>query len=277
MIAIVLALGASVSWGVGDFLGGVSSRRLPTFTVMAVSQVAGLAAVTALVVALGEAAPGTGGIAYAVAAGIGGIVGLAALYRGMAVGAIAIVAPISAAAAVVPLAVGLARGERPGALQLAGVGLVLGGIALTSYEHRPGGARVAAGVGLAVVAALGFGLYYVFIAEAGEESALWAVLVARAVSSLIAVVVLLAGRLTSTLHARDVPGLALIGLFDVGANCLLVLALDRGLVSLVPALASLYPLTTVLLARAVLGERVARAQQAGIGLALGGVALISAG
>ena len=277
MIAVVLALGASVSWGVGDFLGGVSSRRLPTFVVMAVSQVAGLGAVVAIVAALGEAAPGTGGIAYAAAAGLGGIVGLAALYRGMAVGVIAIVAPISAASAVVPLAVGLARGERPGALQLAGVALVLVGVALTSYERGPSGPRFAAGVGLAVVAALGFGLYYVFIAEAGEESALWAVLVARAVSSLVAVVVVFARRETSLLHVRDVPILALIGLFDVGANCLLVLALDRGLVSLVPVLASLYPVTTVLLARALLGERVAREQQAGIGLALGGVALISAG
>lgn len=277
MIAIVLALGASVSWGVGDFLGGVSSRRLPTFVVMAVSQVAGLAAVAAVVAALGEAAPGTGGIAFAGAAGLGGIVGLAALYRGMAVGAIAIVAPISASSAVVPLAVGLARGERPGALQLAGVAFVLLGVALTSYERGPGRPRLAAGVGLAVLAALGFGLYYVFIAEAGEESALWAVLVARAVSSIVAVVVVLARRQASSLHVRDVPVLALIGLFDVAANCLLVLALNRGLVSLVPVLASLYPVTTVLLARAVLGERVAREQRAGIGLALGGVALISAG
>ena len=277
MTAIVLALAASVSWGVGDFLGGVSARRLPTFTVMAVSQVAGLVLVAVLVAALGEAAPGTGRIAFAAAAGLGGIVGLAALYRGMAVGAIAIVAPISAASAVVPLAVGLARGERPAALQLAGVGVVLVGVSLTAYERGPAGPRLAAGVGLAAVAALGFGLYFVFIAEAGEESALWAVLVARTVSSLVSVVVLLVRRLTSTVHGRDIPVLALIGLFDVAANCLLVLALDRGLVSVVPVLASLYPVTTVLLARAVLGERIARAQKAGVGLAFTGVAMISAG
>ena len=277
MITVVLALAASVSWGVADFLGGVSARRLPTFTVMAVSQLAGLAAIAVLVLALWEAAPGTGGIAFAAAAGLGGIVGLSALYRGMAVGAIAIVAPISAASAMVPLVVGLARGERPGGLQLAGVGVVLVGVALTSWERGPGGGRLAAGAGLAVLAALGFGLYYVFIAEAGDESALWAVLVARAVASLVAVVVLLARRLTSTVHVRDLPVLSMIGLFDVGANCLLVLALNRGLVSVVPVLASLYPVTTVLLARAVLGERIAREQQAGVGLAFTGVALISAG
>ena len=277
MIAITLALAASLSWGVGDFLGGVSARRLPTFTVMAVSQVAGLAAVVVLAAALAEAPPGTGGIAFAVGAGLGGIVGLAALYRGMAVGAIAIVAPISAASAVVPLTVGLARGERPAALQLAGVGVVLVGVALTSHELGPGGRQLAAGAGLAVVAALGFGLYYVLIAEAADESALWAVLVARAVSSLIAVAVVLARRRQSSLHVGDLPVLALIGLFDVGANCLLVLALNRGLVSLVPVLASLYPVTTVLLARAVLGERIAREQQAGVALAFTGVALISTG
>jgi drug/metabolite transporter (DMT)-like permease len=277
VIAIALALAASLSWGVGDFLGGVSSRRFPTLTVMAVSQVAGLAAVVVLAAALAEAAPGTGAIAFALGAGLGGFVGLAALYRGMAVGAIAIVAPISAASAMVPLAVGLARGERPAALQLAGVGIVLVGVALTSYERGPGGRRLAAGAGLAVLAALGFGLYYVFIAEAADESVLWAVLVARAVSSLIAVAVVLGRRRQSSLHARDVPVLVLIGLFDVGANCLLALALNRGLVSLVPVLASLYPVTTVLLARAVLGERIAREQQAGVALAFTGVALISAG
>jgi uncharacterized membrane protein len=277
VIAIALALGASLSWGVGDFLGGVSSRRLPTFTVMAVSQVAGLAAVGALVAVLAEAPPGAGALTFAVGAGLGGVVGLAALYRGMAVGAMAIVAPISAAAAVVPLAVGLARGERPSALQLAGVGLVLLGVALTAHERGPAGPRLATGVGLAAVAALGFGLYFVFIAEASDESQLWAVLVARAVSSLVAVAVVAARARSSSLRRGDLPVLMLIGLFDVGANCLLVLALDRGLVSIVPVLSSLYPVTTVLLARAVLGERIARAQQAGVALALAGVALISAG
>ena len=277
MIAIALALGASLCWGVGDFLGGVSSRRLPTFTVMVVSQLAGLAAVGVLVAAAAEGPPGAAALGFAAGAGIGGVVGLAALYRGMAVGAIAIVAPISSASAIVPFAVGLARGERPSALQLAGIGVVLVGVALTSHERGPSGPRLAAGVGLAVLAALGFGLYFVFIDEAADASQLWAVLVARAVSSAVAFAVVALRSGSFSLDARDGPVLALIGLFDVGANVLLAAALTRGLTSVVPVVSSLYPVTTVLLARALLGERVARAQQAGIVLAFAGVGLISGG
>jgi drug/metabolite transporter (DMT)-like permease len=274
--AVLLALGASLSWGVGDFLGGVSSRRLPTVTVLAVSQAAGLVAVGVTAAVLAEGPPGARALAFAVAAGAGGVVGIGALYRGMAVGAIAIVAPISAAGAAVPLAVGLAQGERPSPLQLAGICLALGGVALASHERGPGGTRVAAGVGLALVAALGFGLYFVLIDEASEASPLWAVLVARATSSALALA--LAARLRQVgVARRDLPVLVLIGLFDVAANGLLVLALTRGLVSVVPVLASLYPVATVLLARGLLGERIARGQQAGVAFALGGVGLISAG
>ena len=273
---MLLALGASLSWGVGDFLGGVSSRRLPTLTVLAASQVAGLVAVGVTAAVLAQGPPGARALAFAVAAGAGGIVGIGALYRGMAVGAIAIVAPISAAGAAVPVAVGLGQGERPSPLQLAGICVALGGVALASHERGPAGARVAAGVGLALVAALGFGLYFVLIDESSASSPLWAVLVARATSSVLAVALAAqARRLVPA--ARDLPVLVLIGLFDVAANGLLVLALTRGLVSVVPVLASLYPVATVLLARGVLGERIARGQQAGVGLSLAGVALISAG
>ena len=277
MIAVALALGASLCWGVGDFLGGVSSRRLPTFTVLVLSQVAGLAAVGVLVAAAADGPPGATALGFAAGAGVGGLVGLAALYRGMAVGAIAIVAPISSASAVVPFAVGLARGERPSALQLAGIGVVLAGVALTSHERGPTGPRLAAGVGLAVLAALGFGLYFVFIDEAADASQLWAVLVARAAASAVALAVVALRSGSFSFGVRDIPVLALIGLFDVGANVLLAAALTRGLVSVVPVLSSLYPVTTVLLARAVLGERVERAQQGGIVLAFGGVGMISGG
>ena len=120
MTAIGLALGASVLWGVGDFFGGVTSRRLATLTVLAISQAAGLAGI--LVVASFAGGPFLSGtaIAAAVAAGMAGALGLACLYRGMAIGAIGVIAPISASAAVVPVTVGLARGERPAAIQRQG-------------------------------------------------------------------------------------------------------------------------------------------------------------
>ena len=275
MTAIVLALAASASWGVADFLGGVSSRRLSTLAVLAVSELAGLAVIAAVVVALELDPPSWRAIVAAGLAGIGGVTGLGALYRGMAVGAIAVVAPISAAAAVLPVVVGLVQGERPAEIQLAGILAALVGVALASRQPG-GGARVASGVGLALVAAAGFGSYFVFVDVASGESAGWAVLVSRAVATAIA---LAAASVRGALRVSvaDLPVLATIGIFDVGANGLLAVALTQGLVSLVSVLASLYPVVTIVLARALLGERVAGAQAAGAATALTGVALIAAG
>lgn len=276
MIAFALALGASVSWGAGDFLGGVAARRLPTLTVLAASQVAGLVAIAALVAALGREPFGPDGLALAAAAGAGGAVGLAALYRGLAIGAMAVVAPISACSAALPVAYGLARGERPGPLQLAGIGVALAGVALASRERSELGARLAAGVGLALVAAAGFGWYYIAIDAAAARDPLWAVLAARGAAAALAVVAA-GARGSLRFPVRRLGLLVAIGLLDVTANGLLVLALRMEYLSLVSVLASLYPLTTVALAYLLLRERIARVQAGGVALALAGVALISAG
>ncbi len=277
MPAIALALGVSVSWGAGDFLGGLWSRRRPVLAVLAVSEAAGLAAIVALVVIRQDAPPGTGAIGAAVAAGAAGGTGLAALYRGMAVGAMAVVAPISAASAVIPVVVGVIEGERPSGLQVAGIGAVLVGVALASREPSSGrGTRLAAGVGLALVAALGFGSYFVFIDMASDESATWAVLVSRATATVGAFAVALT---LGALRVRPMEVVALVpvGLLDVGANALLAVALTKGFVSVVSVLSSLYPVVTIVLARILLRERIAHAQAIGIAAALTGVALISAG
>ena len=276
MTAIALALGAGVAWGAGDFLGGLGARRIATLTVLAVSAPIGLLAVAVWVVVDGEPAPPAATVALAAGAGVAGIVGLGALYRGMAVGAMAVVAPISAAAAVVPVVVGLAVGDRPSAPQLAGMAVVLVGVALASRETGEGTRRLAAGVPLALLAACGFGLYFVLIDPAADDGAAWAVLVARSASTAVAVTAALARR-SGLPRGGDLPLLAVIGVCDVAANVMLAVALTQGLVGLVSVLASLYPAVTVLLARALLGERVARAQRAGVALALGGVALIAAG
>jgi uncharacterized membrane protein len=158
---------------------------------------------------------------------------------------------------------------------LALVAAALAGVALASREPDVT-ARLAAGVGLALVAAAGFGCYFVFIDEAADASPAWAVLVSRGAASAAAVSVALAlGRLRPP--AAALPPLIVIGLFDVGANGLLALALSKGLVSLVSVLSSLYPVVTIALARAVLGERIGRVQAAGAVTALAGVAMISAG
>jgi drug/metabolite transporter (DMT)-like permease len=274
--AIALALGASLCWGTGDFLGGLGARRLSTLTVLAASTLAGLVAVAAFVAIRGDAPPPGESIALAAAAGLAGALGLGALYRGMAVGAMAVVAPISSAAAVIPVVVGIATGDRPSALQLAGMAVVLGGVALASREPGVAKRRLAAGVPLALLAALGFGLYFLLIDPASDGGAAWAVLAARSASAVAATA--LAFALRSGLPGRaDIPLLVTVGIFDVSANAMLAVALTKGLVGLVAVLSSLYPVVTVLLARAVLGERVAPAQRAGVVLALGGVAAIAAG
>jgi drug/metabolite transporter (DMT)-like permease len=276
VLAVGLALVAAASWGCGDFLGGLSSRRVPMLTVLAVSEVAGLVAIVAVLAVVGPARPGAGALAWAAAAGIAGSTGLGALYRGMAVGAMGVVAPLSSAAAIVPVAFGVATGERPDTLQVAGVACALAGVVLASREPSAEGVRRAAGVELALVAAGGFGLYFVFIDRASEGGALWATTVSRGTASVLAVGAALAlGSLR--VPGRLAPRLVLVGLFDVGANGMLTVALRHGLVSLVSVLSSLYPVVTVLLARLTLQERTARTQQIGVVLALGGAALIAAG
>lgn len=277
-MAVLLALAASLSWGAGDFLGGVASRRAGAATVVALSMAGGFVLVTVVVVVSGDALPGAGDLAAAAGAGAAGALGLAGLYRGMAVGAMGVVAPISALAALVPFAVGIAEGERPGTLQLAGVAAALAGVALVSREPGDGGSAVrAAGLGLALTAAAGFGLYFVLMDAAADESAPWAVLVARGSATTLAVAAATLLRAPLRVPRALVPLVVLVGLFDVSANVLFGLATTRGLVSVVSVLSSLYPVVTVALAWLVLRERTSALQRAGAAAALAGAALITAG
>jgi drug/metabolite transporter (DMT)-like permease len=277
LLAIALALGASLSWGLGDFLGGLTSRRMHVLTVLVVSQVFGLAAALTWVAVSGDGFPGWSATALAAAAGACGCLGIATLYRGMAIGAMGIVAPISAVAAVIPFAVGIASGERPSALQIAGILLALAGVAVASREPREQGGGQAAGIGLALLAALGFGFYFVLADRAADESVPYAVATARGISLLLALAAALIVGASLRPGRASLPVLAAVGLCDVGANMLFSLATTRGYLSIVAVLAALYPLVTVALAAIVLHERVARTQRFGVVGALAGAAMITAG
>ena len=282
MTAVVLALGAAALWGTGDFLGGLATRRVSVLTVLFWSQLVGLAGLTVWVVASGAARPDAG-LWFALAGGIAGVIGLGCLYRGMAVGAMGIVAPISATSPIVPLVVDLVRGNAPAPLQWVGIAFALAGIVLVSREpgsaRTAGGARrpVAAGAGLALVAALGFGLFLVGLGEAAQESAPWATATARlgAVSALV--LVLVSTRTVPRASARLLPLIVAVGVFDAAANALIALAATRGSIGIVAVLSSLYPITTILLARAILHERLGTTRTVGGLIALGGAALIAAG
>lgn len=279
MVAVALGLAASVSWGLADFIGGTKSRALDLLAVLVVSQGVALVLLLLAVAARAEGPPPGESLAYAAAAGAAGVVGLAALYRGLAVGAMAVVAPIAALGAGIPVVVGIATGDRPGGVAVAGIVLALAGVALAAREQSPaeGGARLAVGAGLAGIAAVGIGLFLLGMDAAGDADVLWALLVAR-LTSVVALVVAVAATRPDVAATRPHLGaVAAIGLLDLAANGLYTLAATKGLVSVASVCSSLYPVVTIALAAALLGERVRPAQAAGIALVMLGVAGIAAG
>jgi len=279
VVAVALGLAAGISWGVADFLGGLKSRQLNVVAVLVISQAAGALLVGLIVAARGQGPPELHFLLYGVLGGVAGLVGLAAFYRGMAVGAMAVVAPISATGAAIPVAVGLSTGDRPSAIQVVGLVLAMVGVVLASREggEGAGGARLAAGTGLALVAALGFGAFFVGLDAASDGDVLWALLAARSFDVILLCALAVTLGRGARMSARDLRDVVAVGLLDVLANALFALASTRGLVSLVAVLASLYPVVTIFLARLVLKERIRASQGAGAALALVGVAAIASG
>jgi drug/metabolite transporter (DMT)-like permease len=276
VLAVVLALGAAVCWGTGDFLGGLASRRSPIVAVLAVTMPTGLVLAAVVLLVVRPDPPSASSFAFAALAGVAGLGGLAALYRGLSRGAMSVVAPLSATAPIVPVVVGVARGERPSWLQAAGIVLALCGIVLVSREAGPR-AGVAAGAGLGVLAALGFGSFFVSLDAASEEGALWPTVVLRASATLVILVLALVLRPRIPRAPAALLPLFAIGAIDMIANGLFAAASSRGLVSIVSVLASLYPAVVVALAAVVLHERMHRVQALGAAAALAGAALISVG
>jgi drug/metabolite transporter (DMT)-like permease len=224
--------------------------------------------------------PSWSAVGWAALAGSAGIVALGAFYRALAIGTMSVVAPISATAAAVPVLVGLAEGERPGGLQIAGMAAALAGVILASREPVEEGCPPAnrAAIGLALVAAAGFGTFFVGIDRASATAEVpWVIVVQRCCSVSLLVIATLVVRPSLPRDGASLLVLAAVGLLDLGANGLYALATTHGLLSVVSVLGSLYPAVTVVLARFVLAERIARVQEVGVVLALAGVIAISAG
>jgi drug/metabolite transporter (DMT)-like permease len=281
MLAIALGLGSSLFWGLADFGGGLQSRRFSVIAVLFVSQAVGLAGIAVIVALSGEPAPALADLWPAAAGGAGGLLALSAFYRALAIGTMSIVAPISATGAAVPVAVGIAGGDRPAALQLAGIVAAVVGVVLASREldepHPEGHVPERTSIALALVAALGFGTFFVGMDAGADASVPWALLANRVASVTAVLLVVGAARVPLPGSPRRLAPLVLVGLLDAGANGLYAWGTTEGLVSVVAVLGSLYPVATVLLARLVLGERVRRVQEVGIVAALAGVVLIAAG
>ena len=244
--------------------------------VLFISQPPTLLLIAAVVIIRGvPLAPGPW-IAAGVVAGLAGLVGLSAVYRGMAIGVVGVVSTIAATGPVIPILVGLVLGERPSVLQLVGILVTLAGIGLLAVDRRPqSGGKLVPGVGLALLAALAFGIFLVAIKYASRPDPLWGVLATRSGSVSALLVLGLAFRSRIRVQRTDMLPLLTVGVLDVSADVFFAFATTIGLLSIVSILSSLYPVATVILARIVLKERMLRLQQVGIGLALAGVLLIS--
>jgi drug/metabolite transporter (DMT)-like permease len=228
----------------------------------------------------GEGPPGATFAGWAVAGGVITAVALAAFYRGLAIGAMTIVAPVSATGAVIPVIVGLATGERPSWLQIAGIAIALGGVMLASREEVDealGDRQIAAGLGLALFTAACLGGFTLVVREASADDAFWSTLVIRSTSAAVALCAALALRVELGTARPHLRALAAIGALEMVATLALAEATGRGLVSVIAVLGALYPVATVILARTVLRERAAPLQQVGVLAALVGVALLAGG
>jgi drug/metabolite transporter (DMT)-like permease len=278
-MTVLLGLASAVGFGIADFLGGYAAKRSPAVAVVAASQAWGLAVALVAVPLLGAAHMAGRDVALAACAGLLGAAGLLALYRGLALGRMGVVAPTSAVlVAVLPIAWGLAQGERPGPWASAGIVLAL--LAVVLVTRQPGGPgtdrQVLTSVARGAAAGVAFGTVFVLFAETGGRSEYGPILVTRVVSVAgLALGVLVARGPVWQRTARDAT-VAATGALDLAGNILFLAAVREGLTSLAAAVASLYPGVTVLLARGFLGESTSRVQVVGLGLALAGLALMGA-
>lgn len=271
----LLAILSSVLWGSGDFMAGALSRRRHPYAVVGGSQVVGFGFMLVVATVTGEwSADPAGYLLWGVLASTAGFSGLAAFYTALATGRMGVVSPIAALGVLVPLATGLFAGEVPSAVQYLGIVLAIVGVVLASGPEISGAAGVRP-VLLAGLAALMFGLFLTFVAAGAKESAVMTMTTQRTFSTVLIVLIALVARSVGGLQRQDIGWLVAIGVFDISANLLFTLATTMGLLAIVSVLGSLYPVVTVILAWAVLHERLAPAQYVGVAVALVGVAAIS--
>jgi uncharacterized membrane protein len=277
----VPALLASISaalFGVADFFGGLSARRIAAQWTTGIAQGTGLVVIVGTALVVGGSPSGSD-LGLGAAAGLCGGLGLTLFYWAMAQGPMSVVAPVSAlVSALVPIAAGLADGERPGPLAMAGIVLALPAIAVISREPVDDRAAAQRPSSLPVVAALvsgvGFGAFFTLISHTGEDSGVWPLAAARAAAVLLAMVLVVGARAEApSLEGARLAALA--GVTDSTANIFYLFAARQGLLSVVGVIGAMYPAATVVLARVVLRERMARHQLVGLGAAALAVTLIA--
>ncbi|MEU4038251.1 EamA family transporter [Streptomyces collinus] len=280
------ALTTSLLWGLADFGGGLLTRRMPALTVVVASQAIAAGVLGVLVVATGgwgEAGPR---LWFAVAAGLAGPTALLSFYKALALGPMGVVSPLATLSVAVPVGLGLVLGERPGAVQVAGIAVAVTGVVLAGGPQRRGAPVQRRTILLTLVAALGFGTVFALITEASTTvTGLFLSLFVQRVTSVAAGGAALYASVRRGTPAlpeggsvrSSLPALAFVGLADVAANGTYAVAAQHGPVTVAAVLASLYPVVTALAARGFLSERLRAVQAAGAGLALVGTLLLATG
>lgn len=281
----LLAIGSALFYGAADFTGGLATRRAGTIPVVLLSQASGLVLLALILPLLLPASPSQSDLLWGAVAGLTGGIGVALLYRALAIGTMAVVAPTTAVCAVtIPVVVSVLLGERP--LPLATAGIVLGIVSIVLVSRQQAAQadsnptasrRPATGVGTAFASGVAIGFFLLALAQTGSGAGMWPLIVARSVSVTLFGAVAIASRRSIRM---PVPVAALVigaGIIDMVANALYMLAARQGPLSLVVTLSSLYPASTVLLARVVLGERLNAWQISGVGCALTAIVMIVSG
>jgi uncharacterized membrane protein len=278
-VALALGLLVALTYGSGDFFGGLAMRRAPVGATLLWTQAIGLIALLA-VATLAGGGPTAGDLGLGALAGLSGAAGIGCLYRGLSIGRASVVAPLSAVgAAVLEVAWGLARGEDPGVVALTGVALSLIAVAVVAGTAGDGPDQAAGPreeLLLGSAAAVLLGVFIILFSMTGAESGLWPAVCARAAPIPVLLIGLTVLRRPLGIPRAARPVTTAAGLLDATANALLLVALREGLLSLVAPVAALYPASTVVLSRFVLNERLGRARMVGLGAALVGLVLIGA-
>jgi uncharacterized membrane protein len=285
-VIYLLAIGSALFYGAADFSGGLATRRAGAIPVVLLSQASGLVLLALILPFLAHVSPSRPDLLWGAVAGLTGGIGVALLYRALAIGTMAVVAPTTAVCAVtIPVVVSVLLGERPLPLAIAGIVLGIVSIVLVSRQaaaqtgshDQAALRRLPAGVGTAFASGVAIGFFFLSLAQTGSGAGMWPLIVARLVSVALFGAVAVAGRRSLRM---PVPVVALAiggGIMDMLANALYMLAARQGPLSLVVTLSSLYPASTVLLARVVLGERLNAWQISGVGCALAAIVLIVSG
>lgn len=272
---IFWGLGSAVTWGIGDFCGGLATRRTSVWTVVLYSQAVGMLLLLLLVFAFGETLPRSSDLLWGAVAGLAGIIGLLALYQAMALGQMALVAPLTAIIALsIPVIIGILTEGWPAATTLGG--FILAGVSVMLISYAPQRNVSTQGLWIALVAGCGFGGFFVLIAQTQDAAVFWPLVAARATSVAILSAFIVSQRRTAIPTARQaILPIILAGVFDASGNACFVLAEQAGRLDIASTLSSLYPVSTVVLALVLLREHISGVQGVGVLIAIVAIPLLA--